>query len=46
MTFYNVLGEHGIPNENEDVAMELFSLSLEKNAKSWYIGFPTNRVKT
>jgi hypothetical protein len=44
-TLYNVLGEHGIPNENEDVVMKLFSLSLEENAKSWYNGLPTNNIR-
>jgi hypothetical protein len=44
--FYNSLGVHGVPNEHEDVAMKLFSISLEENARSWYNSLPPTSIRT
>jgi hypothetical protein len=45
-SFYNALGHHTIPNEHEDVAMNIFSISLEEDSKSWYNNLPTNNIKS
>jgi hypothetical protein len=45
-TFYACFQNHLLNNDDEDVVMKLFAVSLVENARKWYNNLPDKSIKT